>query len=180
MRVLNVGSGGNRNLLPPMFAGWEQVLLDIDPNVQPDIVCDARELKKLEGSQFDAVHCSHYLEHFYQPEVPVVLEGFKHVLKTDGLVNIIVPDVAAAMRDMIARDHDINDVWYRTPTGPVTFHDVLYGWGPALQIGNYHYSHRCGFTRLALESFLHYAGFGVINIELTNKNMDLHARGRKP
>jgi len=38
-RVLNVG-GNSRNIqLPPQYAEFEHVLLDIDPNVSPDIVC---------------------------------------------------------------------------------------------------------------------------------------------
>ena len=49
-RVLNVG-GNNRAIpLPSHSAGFEHVLLDIDPKGSPDIVCDARELMSLEAS----------------------------------------------------------------------------------------------------------------------------------
>ncbi|MBX9746907.1 MAG: hypothetical protein K2X34_08400 [Hyphomonadaceae bacterium] len=52
MRILNVGGGHKGIPLPPQFASFEQVLLDIDPRGRPDIVCDARKLDTLESSQF--------------------------------------------------------------------------------------------------------------------------------
>jgi hypothetical protein len=72
-RVLNVGGHDKRIELPPQYAGFEQILLDVDPTVTPDILCDARELSKLEPRQFDAVYCAHNLEHYYRHEVPSVL-----------------------------------------------------------------------------------------------------------
>jgi hypothetical protein len=80
-RVLNVGGHDKRIPLPPQYAGFEQLLLDIDPAVAPDILCDARELSKLESGQFDAVYCAHNLEHYYRHDVPKVLAGFLHVFK---------------------------------------------------------------------------------------------------
>jgi hypothetical protein len=41
-RVLNVGGNSRQIPLPPQYAGFEHVLLDIDPTVSPDIPCDAR------------------------------------------------------------------------------------------------------------------------------------------
>jgi predicted SAM-dependent methyltransferase len=58
--------------VPPEYAGFEQVLLDLDPAGSPDIVCDARELTTLTARQFDAIYCSHNLEHYYRHEVPKV------------------------------------------------------------------------------------------------------------
>ena len=56
MRVLNVGGGTNRQL-PKQYAGWEQDVLDIDPNVKPDILCDAKLMRKLPAAKYDAVFC---------------------------------------------------------------------------------------------------------------------------
>lgn len=64
--------------------------------VLPDVVCDARQLSQLPRATYDAVYCSHNLEHYYRHDVPKVLAGFSHVLKVGGFVHIIVPDMGAA------------------------------------------------------------------------------------
>lgn len=62
-KVLNVGGNTKAIPLPPEYAGWEHVLLDIDPKGNPDVVCDARELTTLPSATYDAIYCSHNLEH---------------------------------------------------------------------------------------------------------------------
>jgi ubiquinone/menaquinone biosynthesis C-methylase UbiE len=100
---LNVG-GNNKSIpLPPHYADFEHLLLDIDPKGSPDIVCDARNLTSLEGDQFDAIYCSHNLEHYYRHDVAKVLTGFLHVLKHDGFAQIRVPDINEVMRVTLAR-----------------------------------------------------------------------------
>lgn len=173
--VLNVGGGRNRNL-PNKYEGWQQVVIDIDPSVEPDIIGDALKLTELPANQYEAVYCSHALEHFYQHDVPTVLAGFLHVLVPDGGVDIAVPDLTGLMRVMRDRDLDINDVWYRA-SGPVTFHDVLYGWGLALRRGNMHYAHKCGFTELSISAALVTAGFQ--EVETASDGLNIFARGRK-
>ncbi len=110
-KVLNVGGGPTRDL-PIFYKGWTQVLLDIDPQVKPDVVCDAKQMGKLPRGAYDAVYCSHNLEHFYRHEVPNVLAGFQHVLKADGFAHIMVPDMNAVFEAL--KDRDINDTWYRS------------------------------------------------------------------
>ncbi len=84
-KVLNVG-GNNRAIpLPSIYEEWVQLLLDIDPKGQPDVLCDARAMTDLPASTYDSVYCSHNLEHYHRHEVPKVLAGFRHVLKADGL-----------------------------------------------------------------------------------------------
>src|SRR5690349_18380329 len=98
-RVLNVG-GNDRmfHSLPNEYAGFQHLLLDIDPSVSPDILCDARQLVTLGANQFDAVYCSHNLEHYHRHDVTKVLAGFMHVLKEGGIAQIKVPDIADVMR----------------------------------------------------------------------------------
>src|SRR6516164_8820387 len=91
--MLNVGGGSKNIPIPAYFDGWEHILLDIDPAGNPDIVCDARELLSLAPLQFDAVYCSHNLEHYYKHETAAVLRGFLHILKMDGFAEIRVPDM---------------------------------------------------------------------------------------
>ena len=93
-RVLNVGGGNKGVALPPHFHDWQQLLLDIDPRVGADVVGDARALREtVAANSFDAVYCSHNLEHYYRHDVDKVLQGFLHVLKAEGFAEIRVPDI---------------------------------------------------------------------------------------
>ena len=171
MIVLNVGGGASRQL-PPQYDGWEQSLLDIDPEVKPDVCIDARELITLPSQNYDAVYCSHNLEHYSQFDAQIVLDGFMHVLKPGGKVEINVPNLANLMRSMLASNLDLNDVWYRTGQGaPITFHDVLYGWGEALRNGNPYYAHKCGFTPMSLYKALIRSGF--VDIQIIDQGSNL-------
>jgi SAM-dependent methyltransferase len=161
--VLNVGGGSKLIAIPPHYAGWSQLMLDIDPNAKPDVLADARELARLEPALFDAVYCSHNLEHYYAHDVPKVLAGFAHVLKPGGFAEIRVPDVGAVARAMTERGRDMEDVLYTSPAGPITVRDVLYGLGRAIQkTGVDFYAHKTGFTRRSLGDALRRAGFGTV------------------
>lgn len=153
------------------FRGWDQDLLDIDPAVKPDIVCDAKMMRSLPAGKYDAVYCSHTLEHFYKHEVPLVLGGFQHVLKASGFAYIAVPDMAALFEAAV--QGDIDDVWYRCAAGPISFHDVIYGWGLQVQRGNLYYCHKTGFTERSLSKTLRTAGFMTVLTACDGSN--LHA-----
>src|SRR5450631_3111153 len=83
-KVLNVGGNDKAISIPPCFDGWKHDLLDIDPTVKPDILCDARELWKMPPRQYDAIYCSHNLEHYFAHDVLNVLKGFRLMLKKEG------------------------------------------------------------------------------------------------
>lgn len=161
--VLNVGGSGKHIPLPPQYEGWRHVLLDIDARSSPDIVHDARQLGSLPTAQYDAVYCSHNLEHYYPHDVPKVLAGFRHVLRGDGFVHILVPDIASVMRIVVEKNLDIAEVLYQSQTGPVTVRDVIYGYAPEIeQSGNDFYAHKTGFTRKSLAAELSVAGFRAV------------------
>lgn len=173
MRVLNIGGGPTREL-PIIYRGWEQVLLDIDPDVRPDIVCDAKNLRTLPARKYDAAYSSHMLEHFHKHEVPAVLAGMNHVLKRDGFVHLNVPDIGEVVRLMAEGNRDINDVWYMAGDHPITFHDVIYGWGIQVASGNAFYAHKTGFTRKSLTKALRGAGFVKV-MTAPDKGGNIHA-----
>jgi ubiquinone/menaquinone biosynthesis C-methylase UbiE len=139
---------------------WSQALLDIDKNVKPDILCDAKDMTSIEPASFDAVYCSHNLEHFYKHDVPSVLRGFVHVLKNGGFAEVHVPDMQKLFE--LAVDRDIDDVWYMAGQNPITFHDVMYGWGAQVSQGNHYYCHKTGFSEKSLAKALTRAGFATI------------------
>lgn len=162
-KVLNVGGNSKAIALPAEYAQFEHLLLDIDPRGSPDIVCDARRLTALGAGQFDAVYCSHNLEHYYRHEVPQVLAGFLHVLKDRGFTDIRVPDIGAVMRATIEQDLDIDDVLYESPAGPIMVLDVLYGYSVEIErSGQEFFAHKTGFTQKSLLNALQGAGFSKI------------------
>ena len=112
-KVLNVG-GNNKSIpLPAHFAGWQHILLDIDARGNPDLVLDARELAQTPAAAYDAVYCSHNLEHYHRHDGVRVLQGFLHVLKEDGFAQIVVPDIGELMRIVARQDLDIDDLLYQ-------------------------------------------------------------------
>lgn len=159
-RVLNVGGSSKAIPLPELYNGWEHVLLDIDSRQTPDILCDARELQQLPPAQFDAVYCSHNLEHYFRHEVPAVLGGFLHLLKDDGFAHIRVPDIGEVMRTVVQRNLDIDDELYQSVAGPISVLDVIYGYGREIEhSGNDFFAHKTGFTEHALAEIIKRCGF---------------------
>lgn len=169
-KVINVGGNSKAIPLPPQYAEFEHLLLDIDPKGSPDILCDARKLTSLDADQFDAVYCSHNLEHYYRHDVRVVLAGFLHVLKDGGFAHIRVPDIQEVMRVTVENDLDIDDVLYQSPAGPIMVLDVLYGYSVEIErSGQEFFAHKTGFTQKSLSKALKNAGFSLIYSKVGNK-----------
>jgi len=180
-RVLNVGGHDKSIPLPRQYADFEQILLDLDPAVGPDILCDARELSKLEPRQFDAVYCAHNLEHYYRHEVSGVLAGFLHILKEEGFAQIIVPDIGEVMRIVAARNLDLEDVLYQSPAGPILVLDVLWGWSAQIQrSGQSFFAHKTGFTERSLVSSVQRSGFSKTYSMSANLEVNVLAFRRMP
>lgn len=180
-KVLNVGGGSKSIALPPQYAAFEHLLLDIDPKGQPDIVCDARQLSGLPAAQFDAVYCSHNLEHYYRHDVPRVLAGILHVMKDGGFVQIRVPDLTELMRVTVSQGLDVDDVLYTSPAGPVMILDVLYGHSPTIErSGEEFFAHKTGFTQKSLSNAVARAGFSSVFCMTGNLEINLIAFKGKP
>lgn len=143
--VVNVGCGlPEHSPLPGYFAGWRELRVDIDPAVQPDVVAELTDLAPIADGTAHAVWASHCLEHLYLHEVPTALAEFRRVLRDDGFLCVIVPDLQVVAAQ-VAADR-LHEPLYTSPAGPVTPHDMLYGYGPALAAGHHTMAHRSGFT----------------------------------
>lgn len=136
-KCLNLGSA-DVEMGASWYSDFDIVTFDIDERSGADIIGDARELwiavdKSDFGvpgvvqphGQFDAVHVSHLLEHFYERENDAVLEGIFHVLKDDGMVDIWVPNIMKAARKAI--NYGIDASIYSADAGSIDFHQMLYG-----------------------------------------------------
>ena len=162
-RVLNVGGNSKSTAMPPHYQQWQQCYLDIDARWNPDILCDARELTTQQASSFDAIFCSHNLEHYYVHDVAKVLAGFLHVLVPEGFAEIKVPDMRMVMQAMLERKLDIDEPLYMSPAGPISTLDVIYGFGAEIErTGNDFFAHKTGFTPTSLQRTLNAAGFPYV------------------
>lgn len=158
--VLNVGGNSKAIQIPECFAGWRHDLLDIDPGGNPEVLCDARELWKLPPRRYDAVYCSHNLEHYYAHDVLKVLKGFRMVLKKGGFAYIRVPDLLAVMRVVVEQGKALEDVLYEAPSGPIRIRDVIFGYQRQIeQSGNDFFAHKTGFSEESLTKTLMENGF---------------------
>lgn len=157
---VNAGCGHEGSSLPSYFAGWNQLRVDIDISTNPDILTSITDLSRVADGSADAVWSSHTLEHLFAHEVPVALSEFRRVLKEDGFVCIVVPDLQV-IADLIATDRLMETI-YDSPAGPVSAHDMIWGFSPALASGKTAMAHHCGFTPTPFLKSLTDAGFEEI------------------
>jgi hypothetical protein len=174
-KVLNVGGGSKQTPIPAYFDSWQHDLLDIDPRGKPDLLCDARELVTLLPAQYEAIYCSHNLEHYYRHEGMLVLRGFLHILKPEGFAEIRVPDIAQVITAIREVGLDLDDVLYHSAAGPITAHDVLYGLqSEIIDSGQDFYAHKTGFTSKSLPRMLTDVGFETVFLQHTEP-LAIHA-----
>ena len=172
--VLNVGCGYlSRQNLHVRFHGpeWREIRVDIDPAVAPDFVCSIAALTPIASEAVDAVWSSHNLEHIYRHEVPAALSEFCRVLKPGGLLLLTIPNLQKAA-EFVAQDQLEHEI-YRSPAGPITPLDMIFGHTPSLARGHGFMAHKTGFTARALERLLLDAGF--VDLELRRDQFDLWA-----
>jgi len=178
--VLNVGCGYPlRQKLHRHFHGpeWREVRLDLDPAVQPDIVCSITDMGPVSANTIDAVWSSHNLEHLQRHEVPLALGEFIRVLKPQGLLLLTLPDLQQVAQLVV--DDKLEDLAYQSPSGPVTPLDMLFGHTASLARGNRYMAHRTGFTARTLHQALVEAGFVEVRLRVGG-SFDLWATAVKP
>jgi predicted SAM-dependent methyltransferase len=178
-RVLaNVGCGPRgSSLLPAYFQGWQELRIDVDPRVEPDIVGTLTDLSAIADGSVDALWAAHCLEHLYEHQVPQALSEFCRVIKDDGFVCIIVPDLQA-IANYVASDR-MHEPAYQSPAGPITPHDMIYGHGAAIANGRTSMAHRCGFTPGMMSQHLRRSPFCEVAIRRRSTTLELAVLGRK-
>jgi SAM-dependent methyltransferase len=178
--VLNVGCGYPlRQKLHPHFHGpeWQEIRLDLDPAVRPDIVCSITDMAPVSADAVDAIWSSHNLEHLQRHEVPAALTEFLRVLKPCGFLLLTLPDLQNVAR-LVVEDR-LEDPAYTSSSGPITALDMIFGHTPSLARGNSLMAHRTGFTARTLQKVLTEAGFVRITVR-RGSAFDLWATAFKP
>jgi SAM-dependent methyltransferase len=136
---------------------WQEIRLDIDPSVEPDIVASITDMAVVESESMDGLWSSHNLEHLYPHEVPLALSEFHRVLKKGGILLMTLPDLQSVAQ-LIAQDK-LEEAAYVSPSGPIAPIDILYGFRPSMAEGNLYMAHRTGFTARSLTNHLAKVGF---------------------
>ena len=161
-KFLHVGCGLKRkDTTTPVFNTdeWEEFTIDIDPSCKTDFIGSMTDLNMIEDETFDAIYSSHNIEHLYIHEAIVAVQEFYRVLKKTGYVMIICPDLITTCEEIIKKG-PYTPLYYTKnfKTGElkkdsyVSGIDILYGWRPALQNGNYFMAHKSGYDEKALIS----------------------------
>ena len=164
--VLHVGCGmADPRKLPPAFftpGDWQEVRLDIDPGVSPDIIASITDMAMVDAGSVDAVWSAHNLEHLFAHEVPLALAEFHRVLRPGGFALVTMPDLQRAAK-LVVQDR-LDEPAYLSPAGPIAPLDMLFGHGAAIAAGNHFMAHRTGFTARTLEVALRRAGFALVRV----------------
>jgi predicted SAM-dependent methyltransferase len=171
-KLLHVGCGQKRkDRTTERFnkPEWQEIRLDIDPSVFPDVTGTMTDMGEVASVSVDAIFSSHNIEHLYPHEVPLALAEFLRVLSDDGFTVITCPDLQSVCA-LVAQDK-LTEAAYISPAGPISPVDILYGHRPSMSRGNLYMAHRCGFTRKVLQNTLQAAGF---------KSVATLARGQAP
>ena len=136
---------------------WKEIRFDIDEKVDPDIVGTLLDMSAVEAESVDAIYSSHNIEHVFPHEVPIVLREFHRVLKDDGMVVLVCPDLQSVCEAVV--DDKLLQPLYESPAGPISPIDILYGHRPAIARGNEYMAHKGGFTYSVLNDAFIEAGF---------------------
>jgi hypothetical protein len=178
--LLNAGCGSPDDArLPRFFREWRQIRVDVDPSMKPDVVTSIADLSAIPNGTVDAVWSAHCVEHLFAHQVPGALNEFRRVLCETGFACIIVPDLQA-IAHWIATDR-LHETIYQSAAGPVTAHDMVWGFGAAIARGKSAMAHHCGFTPTLFLDCLKRAGFAEIVLRRRKSNLELAALAlRKP
>lgn len=140
------------------FKGYDLVRVDIRDECSPDFRCDVRQLPFSDES-FDIVFSSHVLEHFNRGESDALLAEWCRVVKSEGEICIIVPDIewaADRLKEGIV-DKNVLNVLYGGQSNPFDFHQN-------------------GYTQARLTSAIEANNFTIIATDKSGYNLMVKAR----
>jgi predicted SAM-dependent methyltransferase len=149
---LNIGAGSVRR------DGYLSV--DVRPEVRPDIVSAAWDLKNVANNSIAEIYSRHMIEHLDPNDARRTLTRWAELLCPGGLLNVIAPDLEFHARQLLGtvissfpnqEDHAIAG---------------FYGWRDETRGGDREDAHRWGYTEESLARALSEAGFDRIARQL--------------
>lgn len=159
---LNVGSGPRGGgLRPPGLLGadWRELRVDAYLATQPDIVASSHDLGAVPSASMDAVFASHCIEHLYLDQALPALSEWRSVLKPEGFLLQVCPDLQAAA-EMVAQDRLFDEAYAGIrPYDMIFSHQCLVAQGRAQ--GHSFMEHKSGYKLSDLLSLVAQAGFAM-------------------
>jgi len=78
-KVLIIGPGQGLSTVLLRWRDYEVITLDIDDTFKPDYLGSVHDMHMFENAQFDAVICSHVLEHLAEPYLDTSLKEIARI-----------------------------------------------------------------------------------------------------
>lgn len=166
--VLNLGAGQSDLLSTPCtddLADYNEVRVDLSDKYSPDLLCDIQNLEQIPNDSVDLVYSCHSLEHIYFHKIPSTLAEWFRVIKPQGEVRIVVPNIKKPAQYIL--EGKPLDTIYDSSGGEVCAIDMLYGHRHHIPHNEF-MSHKTGFSKESAErilSSLHYEKFAVAEFE---------------
>lgn len=140
---LNIGCG--------LHIKKDYINIDIHKKYHPNIVADVTKGLPFEDNSVEEILVIHVLEHlFYIQAEPFIKECYR-VLKPEGVIEIEVPDIIKAAKEIVEGKRDIHECVRRIFAGGITKIDI-----PRM--------HRWGWTEKTLKELLEKLKFKVTKI----------------
>ncbi len=148
---------------------WVELRLDIEPKVKPDVVSDIRDMGVIANNSVDAIWSSHNIEHVFPHEVAQTLSEFYRVLKVGGMMLIATPDMQSVCEEVSKQG--LESVLYRSPAGPITPLDIMYGHIASIERGAIYMAHKGAFTAVTIGRKMFSVGCRNIRVQRDQYNL---------
>jgi predicted SAM-dependent methyltransferase/polysaccharide pyruvyl transferase WcaK-like protein len=149
--------------------GPEWLTVDADPK-NADVCADLNRTPSLpfDDEAFCSIYASHFFEHISLFSVQPLLHDCFRVLKNNGVLRIVIPDVARSIQEFLRANHEFDLFKRRRTRNPdYTFFECLREdfLSPSLQkdvFGEQALAHQNAFDYETLEKYLKKAGFSFV------------------
>lgn len=170
--VLNIGFGGQKlkdHMHTDGLLDYREITLDIDNQYNPDICADIFNITHIPDNFVDCAYSSHMIEHIHYFKVPTVIKEILRILKPNGFVRFITPNMQAIGKNLA--EGNILEIVYESAGGPISTMDILYGSRYHTHKHNTDFMfHKCGFTESVFNTLAKQHNF---NIKIRNLGLDL-------
>lgn len=182
-KFLHIGCGPKRkDSTTKVFNSddWDEITLDIDESVGPDIIGTMTDLSMIKNNSFDAIYSSHNIEHLFLHDALTAVKEFHRVLKKNGYIMIVCPDLISACEAIVDKG-PLEPLYYiRNKDGVrskdlwVSGIDILYGWRPAINKEKNFMAHKFGYSEKSLTLLFSQNGFKSIVSTTRKSHFDIN------